>query len=58
MVLNPDAQRKGQEEIDRVVGSKDGNRMPTWEDRDSLPYIEAIYQEVMRWRPSVPASAF
>lgn len=51
MVLHPDAQSKGQEEIDRVIGR---NRLPTFEDRLSLPYIEAIYREVMRLHPALP----
>ncbi|KAH9478395.1 Cytochrome P450 monooxygenase 98 [Psilocybe cubensis] len=53
MVLNPDVQRKAQEEIDRVVGSK---RLPTFEDRKSLPYLEAIYREVLRFKPPIPIS--
>jgi len=52
MALNPEVQRKAQEEIDRVVGS---DRLPTFEDRPALPYTEAIYREVMRWHPIIPA---
>ncbi|KAF5324359.1 hypothetical protein D9619_011338 [Psilocybe cf. subviscida] len=48
MAAYPDIQRKAQAEIDRVVGP---NRLPIFEDRESLPYIEAIYREVMRWMP-------
>lgn len=51
MTLHPGAQAKGQEEIDRVVGR---DRLPTFEDRPSLPYVEAIYREVMRLNPSIP----
>jgi cytochrome P450 len=36
---NPDAIRKAQEELDRVVGP---DRTPTFEDEKSLPYIRAI----------------
>lgn len=46
IVMNPDAQRKGQEEIDRVVGN---SRLPDFTDRDSLPYVECIVQEVQRY---------
>ncbi|KAM6496682.1 Cytochrome P450 [Amanita muscaria] len=51
MVLYPQVQARAQEEIDRVVGS---DRLPTFEDRDSLPYVEALYREVHRWRPVTP----
>lgn len=46
MLLNPEAQRKGQEEIDRVVGA---GRLPDFTDRDALPYVECIVQETMRY---------
>ncbi|KAF8959261.1 cytochrome P450 [Flammula alnicola] len=48
MAIHPEIQRKAQEEIDRVVGSA---RLPDFGDRPSLPYIEAIYREILRWRP-------
>ncbi|KAG1780024.1 cytochrome P450 [Suillus placidus] len=51
MFLFGDKQRKAQEEIDRVVGP---DRLPTYEDRESLPYIEALICESLRWHPSVP----
>ncbi|KAE9406650.1 cytochrome P450, partial [Gymnopus androsaceus JB14] len=51
MVLHRDVQAKGQEEIDRVLGS---DRLPTFGDRQSLPYVEAIYREVMRLHPPFP----
>ncbi|KIK54106.1 hypothetical protein GYMLUDRAFT_249860 [Collybiopsis luxurians FD-317 M1] len=51
MVMHPDVQAKGQEEIDRVIGT---DRLPTFEDRRSLPYVESIYREVMRLHPPFP----
>ena len=33
-------------ELDAVVGP---NRLPTFEDRDSLPYVECVVQEVLRY---------
>ncbi|KAF8830525.1 hypothetical protein HHX47_DHR2001185, partial [Lentinula edodes] len=51
MCLHPDVQNKGQEEIDSVIGK---NRLPNLEDRRSLPYVEAIYREVMRLHPPLP----
>ncbi|KAF8959259.1 cytochrome P450 [Flammula alnicola] len=51
MAIHPEVQKKAQEEIDRVVGSA---RLPDFGDRPSLPYTEAIYREVLRWRPPLP----
>ncbi|KAF9070678.1 cytochrome P450, partial [Rhodocollybia butyracea] len=51
MTLYPKVQAKAQAEIDRVIGR---DRLPTFEDRRSLPYIEAIYREVMRLHPPLP----
>ncbi|KAG1829844.1 cytochrome P450 [Suillus variegatus] len=51
MVLYPDVQRRAQAEIDSVVG---GDRLPTFEDRTSLPYIESVLRETLRWQPVVP----
>ena len=45
MTLYPDKQEKAQQEIDAVVGL---NRLPEFSDRDSLPYLEAVLQEVLR----------
>jgi cytochrome P450 len=53
MVLYPDVQRRAQGEIDSVVGR---DRLPTFEDRASLPYIESILRETLRWHPIVPLS--
>ncbi|QRW13374.1 cytochrome P450 family protein [Ceratobasidium sp. AG-Ba] len=50
MIYNPSTQRKAQEEISRVLG----DRLPTLADRPQLPYIEAIYKEVLRWQPLAP----
>ena len=48
MAKYPDIQKKAQAEIDRIIGS---HRLPNFEDRQSLPYIEAIYREIFRSRP-------
>ncbi len=52
MVKHPEVQKKAQEEILRVIGP---DRLPTIEDRDSLPYVESILIEVLRLRPPVSA---
>lgn len=46
MVLYPDVQRKAQMELDSVVGT---DRLPCLEDRDKLPYINALVKELLRW---------
>ncbi|KAI0911289.1 cytochrome protein [Ustulina deusta] len=51
MTMFPDVQRTAQEEIDRVIGI---GRLPTFSDRENLPYIEAIVTEAWRWHPVVP----
>ncbi|KAA8651078.1 hypothetical protein EYZ11_010179 [Aspergillus tanneri] len=53
MALNQDAQRKAQEEIDRVVGR---DRLPTDSDADRLPYVRQVIQESQRWITAVPLS--
>ncbi|KAF8837463.1 cytochrome P450 [Paxillus ammoniavirescens] len=51
MVLHPRVQAKAQQEIDAVVGSE---RLPNFADRPSLPYVEAVLREILRWRPVTP----
>ncbi|KAG6908816.1 hypothetical protein DXG01_003169 [Tephrocybe rancida] len=50
---NPEALKKAQEEIDRIVGS---SRLPDFDDEDSLPYISAVVKETLRWREVLPIS--
>ncbi|KAL0945491.1 hypothetical protein HGRIS_000977 [Hohenbuehelia grisea] len=51
MTLHPEHQRRAQAEIDEVVGE---DRLPEFEDRKSLPFVECLVQEVLRWHPVVP----
>ena len=51
MVLNPEVQIKAQAELDRVVGR---DRLPTFEDRPRLEYINMIVDETLRWCPVSP----
>lgn len=51
MVLYPDVQKRVQAELDAVVGRK---RLPTFEDRASLPYLEATIKESLRFHPPTP----
>ncbi|KAI9449566.1 cytochrome P450 [Lactarius psammicola] len=50
-LLHPEVQKKARDEIDAVVGRE---RLPTFEDRPGLPFIDAMCKEVLRWRPVVP----
>ncbi|KAF9444944.1 cytochrome P450 [Macrolepiota fuliginosa MF-IS2] len=50
MCLYPEAQRKGQAELDTVLKG----RLPEFDDRPSLPYINAIVKETLRWQPVTP----
>lgn len=45
MVLHPDMFKKAQEEMDRVT---DSQRLPTINDRPTLPYLECVIKEVLR----------
>src|ERR1700753_1021541 len=51
MVYNPDVQRKAQKELDEKVGR---DTLPDFGDRDRLPYIDALINELPRWFPVVP----
>ncbi|KAH9853167.1 cytochrome P450 [Lenzites betulinus] len=51
MVRNRHVLLKAQEEIDKVVGS---SRLPDFSDRASLPFIDALLEEIHRWNPSFP----
>ncbi|KAI0789549.1 OrdA protein [Abortiporus biennis] len=51
MVLNPDVQKKAQAEIDSIVGT---DRLPALNDRETLPYINAVVTEVLRWNSVAP----
>ncbi|PSR71810.1 hypothetical protein PHLCEN_2v12311 [Hermanssonia centrifuga] len=46
MTLYPDVQRKAQNEIDTVIGNE---RLPSFQDRDRLPYVDAVCSEIFRW---------
>ncbi|EMD36507.1 hypothetical protein CERSUDRAFT_115561 [Gelatoporia subvermispora B] len=53
MLLHPEVLEKVQHEIDTVVGSE---RLPTFSDRPSLPYLECVMSECLRWGVPVPLS--
>lgn len=47
-ITHPGFIRKAQKELDAVVGDA---RLPKYSDKPNLPYISAIVNEVLRWRP-------
>ncbi|KAI0683560.1 cytochrome P450 [Earliella scabrosa] len=51
MTLYPEVQAKARKQLDQVVGTQ---RLPNFSDRASLPYIDAIVKEALRWNPVVP----
>ncbi|KAK4031782.1 hypothetical protein C8A01DRAFT_21053 [Parachaetomium inaequale] len=51
LMQNPDAQRKAQEEVDRVVGH---DKLPTWDDIPNLPYTNLVLHETYRMNPLSP----
>ncbi|TFK85641.1 CyP450 monooxygenase [Polyporus arcularius HHB13444] len=51
MASYPEVQAKAQAELDAVVGP---SRLPEYSDQDSLPYINALVKELLRWRSVVP----
>jgi len=51
MILYPDVARKAQAELDAVIGQ---DRLPSFSDRENLPYINALVLEVMRWHVVAP----
>ena len=53
MSLYPDVLRKAQAELDAVVGA---SRLPDWDDKDELPYVNAIIKESLRWQNVIPLS--
>ena len=51
LVLFPQVQRRAQAELDAVIGR---DRLPTFNDRPRLTYIEALCKELLRWQMVTP----
>ncbi|KAF8121767.1 cytochrome P450 [Boletus edulis] len=51
MMRYPEVQERAQKEIDAVIGT---HRLPNFDDRSSLPYIDAVLRETLRWHPVFP----
>jgi hypothetical protein len=50
MACHPDIQQRARDEIDSVLGGE----MAIHQHRSSLPYVNAMIKEIMRWGPVVP----
>ncbi|KAF5308977.1 hypothetical protein D9758_018491 [Tetrapyrgos nigripes] len=53
LVQNPDAMRKGQIAVDERTG---GARLADFSDFGSIPYVDALLRETLRWIPLTPLS--
>lgn len=51
MVLYPAVLERAQEEVDCVVGN---DRLPSFSDREKMPYIDALVKETFRWEVIAP----
>ncbi|KAK7689440.1 hypothetical protein QCA50_007232 [Cerrena zonata] len=51
LVHHPHVQQKAQVEIDNLIGTE---RLPTIEDFEHLPYVQAIVKETHRYFPPIP----
>ncbi|KAI0868103.1 cytochrome P450 [Hypoxylon argillaceum] len=52
MILHPEVQRRGQEEVDQAFGDS----LPSLDDAINLPYVQACVKETLRWLPATPLS--
>ncbi|KAF8840002.1 cytochrome P450 [Paxillus ammoniavirescens] len=54
IMLHPEVQVRAQAEIDHVIGTL---RLPNFEDRPALPYVDALLRETLRCHPVLPIGA-
>ena len=55
MLQHPEVQKRAQAEIDAVIGT---SRLPDYDDRPNLPYIEATLMEILRMYPVAPLGEY
>ncbi|KAF7985938.1 hypothetical protein HWV62_43870 [Athelia sp. TMB] len=53
MVKFPEVQAKAQRELDTVLGP---NHLPSFDDKEDLPYLSALVKECLRWEVLLPFS--
>lgn len=51
MLTHPEVKARAQAELDLVIGK---GQLPTFADRESLPYTTAVVKETLRWEPTAP----
>lgn len=51
LAMHPHIQEKAQAELDSVLG---GVRLPIFDDRPHLPYLDALIKEALRFQPPTP----
>jgi cytochrome P450 len=51
MLVYPDVQAKAQAEVDQVIGK---DRLPEFDDMESMPYVQCVASECLRWLPVLP----
>ncbi|KAJ2936602.1 hypothetical protein H1R20_g490, partial [Candolleomyces eurysporus] len=51
LAMYPEVQKRAQKEIDEVVGF---GRLPDFNDRPQLVYVEALIMEILRWHQPAP----
>ena len=57
LILHPEVQVRLRKEIDSVLGIDENGevaRLPTFEDRPEMKYLEMVIQETTRWAPLSP----
>ncbi|KAK7462214.1 hypothetical protein VKT23_007819 [Stygiomarasmius scandens] len=54
IVQNPQILKKGQKAVDNAIGT---DRLPDFSDQGSIPYVDALMKEALRWRPITPLAA-
>lgn len=54
-MLHPAVQHKAQSELDKVIGR---DRLPDFEDRPQLPYLDCVFKENLRWKVVTPLGKY
>ncbi|THU97366.1 cytochrome P450, partial [Dendrothele bispora CBS 962.96] len=55
VVQSPEILKKGQKVVDDAIGT---DRLPDFRDQKSIPYVDALMKEILRWRPITPPGKF